>query len=67
MRKTVLTLAATAALLAVTAALIPNAMTKAIAVPKCDASNGYSGPWGGMGYPTKDCPDGLVACGLIVW
>lgn len=67
MRKIVLTLAAAAALLAVTGALVPNAMTEAMAVPKCVASNGYSSPWGGMGYPTKACPDGLVACGLIVW
>lgn len=67
MRKTVLALVAAAGLLAATEALIPNATTKAIAVPKCDASNGYSNPWGGAGYPTKVCPDGLVECGLIVW
>lgn len=67
MRKTVLALVAAAGLLAATAALIPNATPKAIAVPKCDASNGYSIPWGGTGYPTKACPDGPVACGLIVW
>jgi hypothetical protein len=67
MRKIVLTLVAAAGLLAATAALIPNATPKAMAVPQCNASNGYSSPWGGTGYPTKACPGGLVACGLIVW
>ncbi|MGD9925001.1 MAG: hypothetical protein AB7V13_26690 [Pseudorhodoplanes sp.] len=65
MHKTVLALVAAAGLLA--AALILNATPKAVAVPKCNVSNGYSNPWGGAGYPTKVCPDGLVECGLIVW
>jgi hypothetical protein len=54
-------------MLAVMVALIPTAMQKASAVPKCDASGGYSSARGGTGYPTKACPDGLVECGLIVW
>lgn len=67
MRKTAVALCAVAGLLAVAVALVPNATPKAIAVPKCDASHGYSNPWGGPGYPTMACPDGPVACGLIVW
>jgi len=67
MRNTVLALAAAATLLAVTAALIPNTTPMAMAAPKCVTSGSYSGWWGSMGYPTKACPDGIVACGLMVW
>jgi hypothetical protein len=67
MRKIVFALVAAVGMLAVMVALIPTAMQKASAVPKCDASGGYSSARGGTGYPTKACPDGLVECGLIVW